>query len=131
MSARRSRRGWLALAAFTAVFALFEAAKHRGWTVPAAFAGAVLPFAAAPFAALAPPVAAALRHPVTPLCLLAAVMFVPQPQTSAVAMFTGGLAWLSHVAARRGRPRPVPDPRPRPRPSARPRSLPSRTRENR
>lgn len=109
MSARASRRGWLALAVFLTAFALFEAVKHRGWTIPAAAAGAALPFLA--FTA---PLAAVLRHPLPPLCVLVAVMFVPQPSAAAIAEFTGALAWLAHIAYRRARPASAPDPRPLP-----------------
>ncbi|MGA6174041.1 hypothetical protein ACPEIF_27775 [Streptomyces sp. NPDC012600] len=95
------RPGWLALAAFTFAFAVFETVKHQGWTLAAAAAGAALPLLAARLPGRA--VALSVRHPLPPVLVLAAATFLTDSQAQAAPWFTLGLTWLTTVAVLRSR----------------------------
>jgi hypothetical protein len=79
-------------------FAAFELVKHQGWVVPLAALGALLPLAGG----RSPRLRSVLQHPVPPLLVLVAFTVLLETNTQAAPGFTAGLAWLAHVAVRRG-----------------------------
>ncbi|MFJ9676596.1 hypothetical protein ACIRP2_00840 [Streptomyces sp. NPDC101194] len=97
-----ARLAWGALGLLLLAWTVFEAAKHTGLTIPFAVIGLLVPF----LTRLAPG-STAVRHTLLrvwiPLAVMVICSVIPGPADNAVAPFTFGMAWLTHVALWRAR----------------------------
>ncbi|MEW2488207.1 hypothetical protein [Streptomyces sp. NPDC048411] len=95
-----ARIAWGVFGLFLLAWTVFEAAKHTGLTIPFAVIGLLVPF----LARLAPG-SAAVQHTLLrvwiPFAVMTVCSAVPGPSDNAVAPFTFGMAWLTHIALRR------------------------------
>jgi hypothetical protein len=108
-TSRPVRVAWGLLAAFLAVWTVFEAVKHAGWVIPLALLGLIGPDLSFFVGASGPhqhgqlprgtvPVYNLLHRPLAPLAVMTVSALLSDGPGDNAAPFTFGLAWMLHIA---------------------------------